>query len=84
MGYILAAMNMKKTIYTAEYRAIVAKLKDVRLKRGLTQLEVAKSLGVGQSFVSKIESGQYRLDILQLQEFAKLYNKSLSSFLKEK
>ena len=77
-------MNIKKTLYTQDYQAIVAKLKQARLKRGLTQQKVAKSLGVGQSFISKIESGQYRLDILQLQAFAKLYKKSLSSFLRDK
>ncbi|MBC8394295.1 MAG: helix-turn-helix transcriptional regulator [Deltaproteobacteria bacterium] len=75
---------MKKSVYTDQYRAIIEKLKEARLQRGLTQLQVAKTLGVGQSFISKIESGQYRLDILQLQEFAKLYKKPLPSFLKEK
>lgn len=77
-------MNIKKTLYTEEFQVVIAKLKEARLKQGLTQQQVAKSLGVGQSFISKIESGQYRLDIIQLQEFAKLYKKSLSSFLKEK
>jgi len=84
VGYILAAMNIKKTIYTGQYKTIVEKLKAARLQQKLTQLEVAKYFNVGQSFISKIESGQYRLDIIQLQEFAKLYKKSLSSFLKEK
>ena len=83
-GYILARMDIKKTIYSCQYKTIIQNLKEARLKQGLTQLEVAKHFGVGQSFISKIESGQYRLDILQLQEFAKLYNKSLTSFLKEK
>ena len=77
-------MDIKKTQYTQQYQAIVAKLKEARLSRGLTQQQVAKHLGVGQSFVSKIESGQYRLDILQLQEFATLYKKRLSFFLREK
>ncbi|MHC4525386.1 MAG: helix-turn-helix domain-containing protein [Planctomycetota bacterium] len=77
-------MDIKKTIYSGQYKTIIQNLKEARLKQGLTQLEVAKHFGVGQSFISKIESGQYRLDILQLQEFAKLYNKSLTSFLKEK
>lgn len=83
-GYILATMNIKKTLYTQDYQAIVTKLKEARLSRNLTQQQVAKSLGVGQSFISKIESGQYRLDILQLKMFAKLYKKRLSYFLKEK
>ncbi|MHC4881347.1 MAG: helix-turn-helix domain-containing protein [Planctomycetota bacterium] len=81
--YILARMDLKKTIYSGQYKTIIQNLKEARVKQGLTQLEVAKHFGVGQSFISKIESGQYRLDILQLQEFAKLYKKPLTSFLKE-
>ena len=77
-------MDIKKTIYSGQYKTIIQNLKEARVEQGLTQQEVAKHFGVGQSFISKIESGLYRLDILQLQEFAKLYNKSLTSFLKEK
>lgn len=77
-------MNIKKTIYTSEYKAIIANLKKARQEKGLSQAEVAKRLGVGQSFISKIESGQYRLDILQLQQFARIFSKSLTSFLKER
>ena len=77
-------MDIKKTTYSAQYKTIIQNLKEARIKQGLTQQEAAKHFGVGQSFISKIESGQYRLDILQLQEFAKLYKKSLTSLLKEK
>jgi transcriptional regulator with XRE-family HTH domain len=77
-------MNIKKSIYSDEYRAIVAKLKEARIKQGLTQNDAAKKFGVGQSFISKVESGQYRLDIVQLKEFAKLYAKPISFFLREK
>ena len=77
-------MDIKKTIYSGQYKTIIQNLKEVRIEQGLTQQQVAKHFGVGQSFISKIESGQYRLDILQLQEFAKLYDTSLTSFLKEK
>ena len=84
MGYTLAHMDIKKTIYSGQYKSIIQNLKESRVKEGLSQQEVAKHFGVGQSIISKIESGQYRLDILQLQEFAKLYKKPLTSFLKEK
>ena len=77
-------MNIKKTIYQEEYKSIIFKLKKARLLSKLTQKDVAKHLGVGQSFISKIENGQYRLDIIQLQEFAKLYKKRLSFFLSNK
>jgi transcriptional regulator with XRE-family HTH domain len=46
------------------------------------QVEVAKKLGRTQSYISKIESGQRRFDILQLKEFAKLYKKTLDYFVK--
>lgn len=77
-------MDIKNTIYTEDYRVILAKLKDARIQKGLTQNEVAHRLGVGQSFISKIESGQYRLDIIQLQVLGKLYGKGLSFFLDDK
>ena len=77
-------MNIRKSIYTAEYKTLIEQLKDARLSQKLTQQDVAKILGVGQSFISKIENGQYRLDIIQLQQFAKLYNKRVSYFLQEK
>ncbi|MEK7075252.1 MAG: helix-turn-helix transcriptional regulator, partial [Patescibacteria group bacterium] len=35
-----------------------------------------------QSYLSKIESGQRRFDVLQLKEFAKLYKKPLDYFVK--
>jgi DNA-binding XRE family transcriptional regulator len=82
--YILATMDIKKTIYSAQYQTIIQNPKEARIKQGLTQRETAKHFGAGQSFISKIESGQYRLDILQLQEFATLYKKTITSFLKEK
>jgi transcriptional regulator with XRE-family HTH domain len=54
---------------------IVALLKEARLEAGLDQVAVAESLGKTQSYISKIESGQRRFDVLQLKAFAKLYEK---------
>ena len=45
------------------------------------QMEVAKALRRPQSFVSKCESGERRVDVVELEEFAKLYRRSLSFFL---
>ena len=36
-----------------------------------------------QSFISKIEAGQRRIDVVQLKEFAKIYKKSLDYFIKK-
>ncbi len=73
---------MPRAIYTKDHNAIVERLKTARIEAGLAQQEVAKKLGKTQSYVSKIESGQRRFDVLQLKEFAKLYKKSLEFFIK--
>lgn len=73
---------MPRAIYTKEHNEIVERLKKVRIESGLGQVEVSKKLGKTQSYLSKIESGQRRFDVLQLKEFAKLYKKPLSYFVK--
>lgn len=75
-------MSIQKSIYTEEHRYLVAHLRKAREEANLTQKQAAEFLGVGQSFVSKIESGQYRIDIVQLTQFAKLYKKDLKYFIK--
>jgi transcriptional regulator with XRE-family HTH domain len=47
----------------------------------MTQAEVAVELGKPQSFVSKCESGERRVDIIELSDFAKIYGKSIDFFL---
>jgi transcriptional regulator with XRE-family HTH domain len=73
---------MEKTIYSNEYREVIKKLKEARLKVGLTQLDVAKRLKKHQSYVSKIESRERRLDIIELRLLASLYKKDINYFLK--
>ena len=72
---------MKKTIYSQEHKNIVERLKMARKEANLDQVDIAKKLGKTQSFVSKLESGQRRIDLVQLKEFAKLYKKSLEYFI---
>ena len=73
---------MNKVIYTPSHKSVVKKLRKVRLVLGLDQKQVAKKLNKTQSFISKIESGQRRIDIVQLKEFAKVYKKPLDYFIK--
>ena len=74
--------TMPRAIYQKEHKMIVERLKKARIEAGLGQIEVAEKLGRTQSYISKIESGQRRFDVLQLKEFAKLYKKSLDYFVK--
>ena len=73
---------MKKTIYSVEHRYMVERLKRARKEAGLGQEMVAKLLGVSQSYMSKVESGQRRIDLVQLKQFARIYKKPLNFFIK--
>ncbi|MBL7132303.1 MAG: helix-turn-helix transcriptional regulator [Candidatus Omnitrophica bacterium] len=72
---------MKKAIYSKEYKYLVSKIKRAREEAGFDQSGVAKLLGRTQSYVSKVESGQLRLDIIQLKEFARIYKKKIDFFV---
>ncbi|MBI2484363.1 helix-turn-helix transcriptional regulator [Candidatus Uhrbacteria bacterium] len=72
---------MPRAIYKEEHQKIVERLKKARVEAGLDQVAVAEKLGETQSYVSKIESGQRRFDVLQLKEFAKIYKKDISYFI---
>jgi transcriptional regulator with XRE-family HTH domain len=73
---------MAKTIYSKEHRTLVQKLRNARKEAGLDQSDVAKLLKVSQSHISKVESGQRRIDIVQLKAFAKIYKKQIDYFLR--
>ena len=73
---------MIKSIQTKEYAYFVEKLRKARLEAGLTQTQVAKKIGRPQSHISNIESGQQRVDIIELKRFTKLYGKTINYFLK--
>ena len=45
------------------------------------QEDVAEKLGRTQSYISKIEAGQRRIDLIQLQELAQVYEKPLKYFM---
>ncbi len=70
-----------KSIYTTAQKRMVDRLKKARLEAGLEQVEVAKLLGKTQPYVSLIENGQRRLDVIQLTEFARIYKKPVEFFL---
>jgi len=57
---------MEKSIYSMEYTLFLGVLRAVREEAGITQQEIAARLGATQSFVSKCERGERRLDIVEL------------------
>jgi len=69
------------SIFRAEYRKFLKRLQAARMEAGLTQEEVAKLLGKPQSFISKSESGERRVDVVELRHFAEIYQKPVTYFL---
>jgi transcriptional regulator with XRE-family HTH domain len=74
---------MDKSQHTTSYQRLTDALRQRRLRAGLTQGAVADSLGVYASFVSKCESGERRIDVVELAAFCRLYGVNLFTFLKE-
>jgi len=85
LGYRGLELNTSSTLkdatYRTRYRQFLEKLKSARQEAGLTQVQVAEKLRRPQSFVSKCESGERRVDLVEVQEFARLYRTSVMSLL---
>ena len=80
IGYTIQ-IGMSKSIYSKDYRNIIEKLKKARLDAGLKQEDVALKLKKPQSYVSKIERGERRIDVAELKEIAKILKKDVNYFL---
>lgn len=72
---------MQKSIYSKEYKNVIEKLKKARFEVGLKQEEVAEKLKKPQSYISKIERGERRIDVTELKELAKIYKKDIKFFI---
>jgi transcriptional regulator with XRE-family HTH domain len=71
----------RSAVHTLEYQRLLNRLREARVRAGLTQVQVARALGRPQSYVTKCELGERRIDPIDLQRFARLYRKPLSYFL---
>ncbi len=73
---------MSKSVYSKDYKDIIERLKTARIEVGLSQQDVADKLGKPQSYISKIESGERRLDVAEMKKIAQIYKKPADYFLK--
>lgn len=74
---------MSKSVHSKEYRELLVRLREARKEAKLTQVEVARRLRKPQSFVSKMESGERRLDAVELKAIARIYGRPVSFFVDE-
>ena len=62
---------MPKTIHSAEYQAFLDQLVQARLRAEISQAELAKVIRKPQSYVSKYENGERRLDVVEFVTISK-------------
>ena len=72
-----------KSIHNKAYQQLLSLLRSKRLDRGITQEELASRLGVGQGIVSKIETHERRLDLIELREICFALGISFQEFIIE-
>ena len=74
---------MRKSIHTVQHKQLLTLLRKIRLEAGLTQAQLAESLNTDQTVISKIESGERRLDVLELREICKALGITLEVFVRK-
>jgi transcriptional regulator with XRE-family HTH domain len=74
---------MSKFTGTSEQQRLQELLRKIRLDAGLKQINLAEQLGQSQSFVSKYESGERRLDLLELRQICEALGMSLLEFVRK-
>lgn len=73
----------KKSIFTSRYQRLKRLLIEARQDAGLTQVDLAAKLDRPQSFVSKYERGERRLDIVEFLEVADALGLDSAEFIEK-
>ena len=73
---------MTKAIYRREHVIFLQVLKRMRVVSGMTQAQCSAALGRPQSFMSDVERGVRRLDMVQLRDLCQVLGSDLVSFTK--
>ncbi len=72
---------MPSSLHTHHYQVFRTLLANARLASGLTQVQIAKKLGKPQSYVSKYENGERRLDFPEFLELADILGIDVLAFV---
>ena len=72
---------MKKTIHSKEHRVLISLLRKIREERGFTQSQLAKLIESDQTFISKIENSERRIDLIELRIICNALNQSFLEFV---
>lgn len=66
----LWSWRMTGSTHNPDYRLLLGVLREARKQQGVSQVELATRLGNTQTFVSKCERGERRIDLVEFVEFA--------------
>lgn len=74
---------MPSSIFTERHQELIAFVASVRKAAGVTQAELAARLGKPQSFVSKVERGERRLDVIEFCQVAEALGREPAKLLQD-
>jgi len=74
---------MKKSLNSKEAKILIEMIYQLRASSGLRQSDLAKALKVPQSFISKLESGERRIDLIELRTVLSFLKTDLIEFVME-
>ncbi|WP_292046064.1 MULTISPECIES: helix-turn-helix domain-containing protein [unclassified Brevundimonas] len=73
---------MPSSIFTQRHQELIGFIASTRKAAGVTQVELAERLGKPQSFVSKVERGERRLDVIEFCQVAKALERDPAELLR--
>lgn len=74
---------MLKGLHKEQYKVMLEQLFRLRIGAGLRQVDLAEKMNVPQSFISKVESGERRIDLIELKGFCEAMGSTLQEFINE-
>ena len=74
---------MEKSIFSEEYAVFLRVLRETRTAAGVTQEQLAQRIGNTQSFVSKCERGERRLDLVEVRAFCRAIGIPFTRFVRD-
>ncbi|MDR2689322.1 MAG: helix-turn-helix transcriptional regulator [Azoarcus sp.] len=69
------------SIWSPSYTLLRTRLRELRERAGITQVQLAAQLGKPQSYVSKVESGERKLDFLEVRDYCVMCGQAFTTFV---
>ncbi|MCC7334114.1 MAG: helix-turn-helix transcriptional regulator [Pirellulaceae bacterium] len=74
---------MVNSVHTKRYRTLLQALIEARKAKKLSQADLAEMLGRVQTFVSKYERGERRLDVIEFIEVAEVLDMDIVRIIRK-